>query len=846
MKLYGLMITRDDHEVFGAWCDDQLSLYDAVVCLDGSTSDGTARLARQFAGRLIYLHERDFDIPHKTDHGLRRVVHREIVRSFGSDNWIMCCHADEFCYHDPRKIAERAEREEFGLVSWFSPHFYPHPSELDDWEERSRRPFLERFQHYHWSHIGNGWPWVEDRLYRNRPEVAWDDVTHGSVRPRGVGKEAPYHPIFRHYKVIGIDLGAYERNGDKTYYRHHWSDQEHRTGLAFPVRHAQDLFVSSVPKYARCDRFAGTFDQPWNMGENYRPDLPRQHELAVGHPAPQADSMIGRGGLSHPSPTTADETRTVSPLPRPYRVACRLAMRGHTAAARRVYERLADESLEPRIKALVANDLAVLGALAGDRDRASLAFERILSQDPACTPARLNFDLLRSEPWAGKAPTEECSSDETPAPRVAAGSVVSPPCPVRVAILSFLFNWPSTGGGIVHTVELANFLATSGFDVRHIFAQYPEWGVGRVEAPLSQPTEAIEFDESTWNLPEIKQRFRRAVDAFAPDYVVITDSWNIKPHLAEAMLGYPYILRLQAMECLCPLNNVRLLPEPGGRFRQCPLLQLANSDECGRCVARRGQFSGSLHQAERALSGVGSPGYHELLLRAFQEAEAVLVVNPLTEAMVSPYARSVKVVTAGMDPARFPWPFPDETRARQADGRKVLFFAGLVDEWMKGYRVLHDACRLLWQRRRDFELVATGDPPGRLDEFTRFIGWQSQEDLPAHLRAADILVMPTVAQEALGRTVVEAMAAGRPVVASRIGGLPFTVADGATGLLVEPGDPVDLARKIETLLDDPGLRARMGRAGRRRFEEHFSWDVIIEKHYRPLLTRRPRSSAADP
>jgi glycosyltransferase involved in cell wall biosynthesis len=134
-------------------------------------------------------------------------------------------------------------------------------------------------------------------------------------------------------------------------------------------------------------------------------------------------------------------------------------------------------------------------------------------------------------------------------------------------------------------------------------------------------------------------------------------------------------------------------------------------------------------------------------------------------------------------------------------------------------------------------LVATGDPPGQIDAFTRFVGWQSQEELPRHLNAADILVVPTVAQEALGRTAVEAMAAGRPVIATRLGGLPFTVIEGATGLLCEPGDVTDLANKIETLLDDPALLRRMGLAGRRRFEEHYSWDVIIERHYRPLFSR---------
>ncbi|WP_231871562.1 glycosyltransferase family 4 protein [Planctomyces sp. SH-PL62] len=387
---------------------------------------------------------------------------------------------------------------------------------------------------------------------------------------------------------------------------------------------------------------------------------------------------------------------------------------------------------------------------------------------------------------------------------------------------------------------MAKILSLAGYDVRHVYARFEPWGVGRVAGDLPYPSEILDFDEQEWNLPAVEHRFRRAVAAFDPDCVVVTDSWNVKPLLAEAARGYPYILRLQALECLCPLNNVRLLPQPGGGFAQCGLNQLDDPAECSNCLMENGRFSGALHQAEREFCGVGTREYHERLLRAFAGAEAVLAVNPPTAAMVAPYAKDVRVVTAGMDPARFPWPAPEEPREPWADGRCALFFAGLADEPMKGFHVVHEACRRLWSRRKDFVLEATIDPAPGDEEFLRCVGWQSQEDLPRRFRGADVVVFPTIAQEALGRTAVEAMAAGRPVVASRIGGLPFTVLDGETGLLCEPGDPDDLARKIEALIDDPEARARMGRAGRRRFEEHYSWDVIIEKHYRPLLKRRPR------
>src|SRR5262249_6163482 len=155
-------------------------------------------------------------------------------------------------------------------------------------------------------------------------------------------------------------------------------------------------------------------------------------------------------------------------------------------------------------------------------------------------------------------------------------------------------------------------------------------------------------------------------------------------------------------------------------------------------------------------------------------------------------------------------------------------FAGLPHEWMKGFHVLRTAAERLWSARQDFEVAVTDTvPDDRVPEpWARYVGWQSQGELPAQMAGADVVVVPTVAQEALGRTAGEAMAAGKPVVASRIGGLPFTVADGATGLLCAPNDPADLAEKLATLLDDLGLRERLGIAGRKRFEEHYSWPAI--------------------
>ena len=540
------------------------------------------------------------------------------------------------------------------------------------------------------------------------------------------------------------------------------------------------------------------------------PQLPRGQPMARPAKRARGKSKRGRG------------------RPSAYEQAQQLALAGDVKQSRRVYCRLLRAS-EAKLAALAHNDLAAIAAVDGRFDEARSGFEAALALDPSCTSAQHNLLLLRGQLESAPYKVEVEALDGRKSPVPISQSI-------RVAILSFLFNWPSTGGGIIHTVELAKFLSQAGFDVQHFSARNTEWGVGRVQEALPIRSQAIGVDaRREWNAASIQEAFRRAVRSFDPDYVIITDSWNFKPLLAEAVKEYPYILRQQALECLCPLNNLRLLVGPDRQVRQCGLHQLATATECGKCVDERGHLSGALHQAERALSGFGTEAYLNRLKNALQGAEAVLVLNPLVKELLSPYAREVRVATWGMDASRFPWPWPEETARKE---RTVLFMAGVVEEMIKGFHVLQEACARLWRRRQDFELVATGEPAGQINAFTRFVGWISQADLPRHLRAADIVVMPTIAQEGLGRSTVEAMAVGRPVVASRIGGLPFTVHDGATGLLAEPGNAEDLASKIEALLDDAGLRERMGLAGRKVFEENFTWPKVIERDYRPLLTRR--------
>ena len=110
----------------------------------------------------------------------------------------------------------------------------------------------------------------------------------------------------------------------------------------------------------------------------------------------------------------------------------------------------------------------------------------------------------------------------------------------------------------------------------------------------------------------------------------------------------------------------------------------------------------------------------------------------------------------------------------------------------------------------------------------RVIFTGNRQDIPDLLACVDIFVLPSL-WEGLPNVVLEAMAAGLPVVATAVGGTPEVVVNDVTGLLIPPRDPQALADAIHRLLRDPELRQRMGQAGRARVAEHFSVEQMVRK-----------------
>jgi glycosyltransferase involved in cell wall biosynthesis len=104
-----------------------------------------------------------------------------------------------------------------------------------------------------------------------------------------------------------------------------------------------------------------------------------------------------------------------------------------------------------------------------------------------------------------------------------------------------------------------------------------------------------------------------------------------------------------------------------------------------------------------------------------------------------------------------------------------------------------------------------------------------RRDIPSLLPLMDLFVLPSL-YEGFGIAILEAMAAGRPVVATAVGGIPEVVVHGETGLLVPPGDPVALADALHELLAHPERARALGARGRERAREKFRIESIVRQH----------------
>jgi phosphatidylinositol alpha-mannosyltransferase len=236
-----------------------------------------------------------------------------------------------------------------------------------------------------------------------------------------------------------------------------------------------------------------------------------------------------------------------------------------------------------------------------------------------------------------------------------------------------------------------------------------------------------------------------------------------------------------------------------------------------------------------------------LLKRWFRKLDGKIAVSPAAERLVSRYFPGYyNIIPNGIDIGRF-------TEAKPLphfmDGKRNVLFVGRMEK-RKGLKYLLRAFIAVKREMPDTRLIVVGE--GRLRkgyeqkmreagvEDVVFAGWVPDDELPRYYASADICCAPNTGNESQGYVLLEAMAAGKPVIASNIEGFASVITDGVEGHLVLPKDGESLALALVHLLADAALRKEMGHRARLRAEE-YRWERVAQRvlsYYERLLYER--------
>jgi glycosyltransferase involved in cell wall biosynthesis len=309
--------------------------------------------------------------------------------------------------------------------------------------------------------------------------------------------------------------------------------------------------------------------------------------------------------------------------------------------------------------------------------------------------------------------------------------------------------------------------------------------------------------------------FRRFLEETKPDLI---HAHNIYGGLTTAVLdgakdaGIPVVLTLHDYKMISPSG-----------------ILMSGNNPCRNCLERPGTFQCILNRCSRGSLAISFGAYWETWFnRKFHKYESVAAFVAPSRFMADTVAgmgvdrTRIHVVPNSLDPAQYS---PGKEKG------KYFFYAGRMYP-EKGVETL-----LKCFSAQGAELVLAGE--GReLASYRaqaakypniRFLGKLGPEEIRRHYRDCIAVIVPSLWPENASMVVLEALACGKPVVASRIGGLPEQVQDGVNGLLFNPGDSEALGGIVSRLWSDRDLAERLGKNARRNFEERYSQDRYYDE-----------------
>src|SRR5262245_46630335 len=396
-----------------------------------------------------------------------------------------------------------------------------------------------------------------------------------------------------------------------------------------------------------------------------------------------------------------------------------------------------------------------------------------------------------------------------------------PDTPVRRILIVAPEFPPSVGGMQIHSWKTARLLSARSIEVEVLTAAGRD---GLPEEP-SFPVRRVLTRNFSRNLRAI----RKATLQLDPDCILLMNA-GFAPLASAGFAGFPPILvRTAGNDAYAPWDGPRLPL----RFL---FWRLPASDPTSLGARLRG-----LDQSRRA----------EAVLEGLRRCDRILCNSSYTVSRLRAQgipSGLLRAVLGGVDTTHFS-PEGAGSSARAPGGNApTLGVAGHLLP-IKGLEVAIRALPHLAGKASGARLRIAGAGPEEeslqrlvgslaLEERVEFAGEVSYEAMPQFYRSLDVYLQPSVEirhpasgalqAESMGRAIAEAMSCGLPVVASRSGGIPDVVREGASGILVPPGEPASLAAAISRLLDSPETRRAFAEAARRHAVATFSWDSVVE------------------
>jgi len=324
---------------------------------------------------------------------------------------------------------------------------------------------------------------------------------------------------------------------------------------------------------------------------------------------------------------------------------------------------------------------------------------------------------------------------------------------------------------------------------------------------------------------EAVERLRALIEKEKP---VIAHLHNVYHQITPSIIT---ILKNAGIKVVLTLHDYKLI---------CPTYLMINDKDaiCNKCQGKY-FIQATLNRCQEGslLKSLllSIEGYWHRWVKSYEKVDLFLSPSKFLADLVAEYridTGRIKVLHNGIA--------INEYKPSEADGGYAVYFGRISRE--KGVETLLQAHRLL-SNKFHLKIIGTGPLMEELAQRysgVEFTGYKAGEELKELIKRASFVVVPSEWYENCSMAVLESMAFGKPVIGSRIGGIPEQIEDGKTGFLYEMGNAEELAEKMVVLASNKELRKKMGRAARKKVERKYSLDAHCTKLmeiYEELLSK---------